>query len=167
MRARAAVYELSTGNNAVVDLAWDEGRTTLYAATECSYMDRLGNHHEYRPAKVPKLQRDAERQEWRKSMGAAYEPDEDEDEDMDDDEDDEDDDEERCWPVSAYHAEDHFGFMFDSGDHRLCESSRPSSCCLNTDLKTAPVRYAFKENADPKVLPPYGDARTEGDQDMW
>ena len=41
-RAKKLVYELATGNNAVHSLAWDAPRATLYAATECDAMDRMG-----------------------------------------------------------------------------------------------------------------------------
>ena len=89
-------------------------------------MDRMGYHHEYRRAKVPKLQREAERQAMRESLGArGINVDDEMEEDNDDEDDDEDDynEEERCWPSTAQHAEDYFGFMLDSGDHRLCERS--------------------------------------------
>jgi hypothetical protein len=55
VRARTVKYELSTGNNSVENLAWDPTRNTLYATTECKYIDRMGNHHGYRNAKVPKV----------------------------------------------------------------------------------------------------------------
>jgi hypothetical protein len=106
VRARTCVYELATGNNAVQSLAWDSKHNSLYAATECSYMDRLGNHHNYRRAKIPKHTRVSE-------SGGEY------DEGMDADEDDE--YEERCWPKGAWHGEDYFGYTFDAGDHSLCK----------------------------------------------
>ncbi|KZT73090.1 hypothetical protein DAEQUDRAFT_762447 [Daedalea quercina L-15889] len=49
------------------------------------------------------------------------------------------DEEERCWPQRAHHGEDYFGYAFDAGEHRI-------------------YRYAFKEDPDPKQLPPYGQA---------
>ncbi|CAE6460958.1 unnamed protein product [Rhizoctonia solani] len=131
VRARACVYELSTGNNTVESLAWDAHNNCLYAATKCNYMDRLGNHHDYRYAKIPKSQRS--------NQGV---------DDEDDDEDDDDDDEgatdgERCWPKDAWHTEDYFGYLFDAGDHSI-------------------IRYAFKEDPSPSVVPLYGNA-TVGD----
>ncbi|CAE6481558.1 unnamed protein product [Rhizoctonia solani] len=104
VRARACVYELATGNNVVESLAWDAPNNCLYAATSCEYMDRLGNHHDYRYAKIPKNQ----------NLGEV-------DGDMDDDEMDDEDDEdgERCWPKNAWHKEDYFGYLFDAGDHRI------------------------------------------------
>ena len=52
-RAKKLVYELATGNNAVHSLAWDAPRTTLYAATECSALDRAGIRHGYRRLRMP------------------------------------------------------------------------------------------------------------------
>ncbi|CAE6469279.1 unnamed protein product [Rhizoctonia solani] len=129
VRARACVYELATGNNAVQSLAWDALNNCLYAATECEYMDRLGSHHDYRYAKIPKNQRGQiegleEDEEW-------------------DDEDDQDPD--RCLPSRAWHKEDYFGYLFDSGDHRI-------------------IRYAFKEDPNPSVMPEYGDATVHSDR---
>ncbi|KAJ6630036.1 hypothetical protein B0H10DRAFT_1984790 [Mycena sp. CBHHK59/15] len=46
-----------------------------------------------------------------------------------------------CWPNKAEHAEDYFGHVFDAGNHRI-------------------FRYAFKDQADPSILPEYGDATT-------
>ena len=31
-------------------------------------------------------------------------------------------DTDQCWPTNAYHNETYFGHIFDSGDHRICES---------------------------------------------
>jgi hypothetical protein len=106
IRAREAVYELSTGNNSVVDMAWDAAHNSLYAVTECTYMDRMGYTHDYRRAKVRK-QKNPE--------GEGTEGDDGEDDDDDDDY------EERCWPKRAHHGEDYFGYLFDAGDHSLCE----------------------------------------------
>ncbi|KAH7332740.1 hypothetical protein B0J17DRAFT_721895 [Rhizoctonia solani] len=85
----SCVYELSTGNNMVESLAWDAHNNCLYAATQCRYIDRLGNHHDYPYAKIPKGQR-------------SNRVDEEKDDD-DDEEDDEDavTDGERCWPKDA------------------------------------------------------------------
>jgi hypothetical protein len=124
IRARAAVYELSTGNNAVVGMAWDSQHNSLYAATECRYMDRMGNSLEYRRAKVPADQRENHNHNQSQHDGDEDEDDEDgdEDEDVDDEDDDEDDDDyPQCWPKKAYHGEDFFGYMFDAGEHRIRE----------------------------------------------
>jgi hypothetical protein len=116
IRARTAVYELATGNNAVVALAWDNARNSLYAATECRYIDRMGTNRDYRKAVIPKS-RPAP------SVEVADEADDNEagawqDEDEDEDEDD---DDGKMWPKKANHAEDYFGHTFDAAGHRLCE----------------------------------------------
>lgn len=144
IRARAAVYEMSTGNNAVVGMAWDAQHNSLYAATECRYMDRMGNSLEYRRGKVPIEQRENINQNQSQHDGVEEEDDGVE-EDMEDEEEDDDDDDDlnmRCWPKKAYHDEDFFGYMFDAGEHRI-------------------YRYAFKEDADTRVLPVYGNAHLE------
>ncbi|QRW23502.1 WD40 domain-containing protein [Rhizoctonia solani] len=123
VRARACVYELATGNNGVQSLSWDAPNNCLYAATECEYMDRLGYHHDYRPAKIPKDQR-----------GHMELEDEESDDEFSD----------RCWPDKAWHKEGYFGYMFDCGDHRI-------------------IRYAFKEDPNPTVMPEYGDATARDD----
>ena len=107
-------YELATGNNSVLSLAWDAPRSTLYAATECEYMDRLGNYHDYRHAKIryeKEMQLDGRGQPIAAANGESEYEDETGDED--------DFDEEKCWPKNAYHDERYFGYAFDSGDHCL------------------------------------------------
>ncbi|GBE88277.1 predicted protein [Sparassis crispa] len=153
VRARAVVYELGTGNNEVRSMAWDAAHSTLFAATECDYVDRLGYHHEYRRARIPRW---AEEPAWRgeededgKAKDEDTDMDEDsEDEDEEEEDEDENDDEERCWPAKAFHGEDYYGYAFDAGEHRL-------------------YRYAFKTNADPKQLPVYGQATLEGMNSYW
>ncbi|CAG7853189.1 SubName: Full=Uncharacterized protein {ECO:0000313/EMBL:CCA76996.1} [Serendipita indica DSM 11827] len=54
IRAQQHVYELGTGNNAIQDLAWDSRHNSLYALSECIYMDRLGGYHGYRRARIPR-----------------------------------------------------------------------------------------------------------------
>ncbi len=117
IRAKQLVYELSTGNNVVNSLVWNSRNSTLYAATECENMDRLGYHHDYRRAKPPRQPREDKMDE----DGDEVEDDED---DYDEDEDDDWDDEDRCWPSRAFHMENYFGEMFDAGEDRLCECSR-------------------------------------------
>lgn len=118
-RASAIMYELATGNNAVISMAWDAPRSTLFAATECSYMDRLGYHHDYRRAKIPKrYDPDQVSSQDLQDQGMNIDNDEDEEEDEDDDYD------ERYWPKQAHHLETDFGCAFDSGEHRLCEFPR-------------------------------------------
>ncbi|KAG8729905.1 hypothetical protein FRC11_007772 [Ceratobasidium sp. 423] len=93
----------------------------------CSYMDRVGGHHDYRYAKIPKSQR------------SDYGDDEDEDEDDED----AGTDGQRCWPKDAWHTEDYFGYLFDAGDHSI-------------------IRYTFKEDPNPSVVPLYGNASVGG-----
>ncbi|KAH9885826.1 hypothetical protein C8Q73DRAFT_297636 [Cubamyces lactineus] len=141
VRARATVYELATGNNAVEALAWDDKRSTLYAATECPNMDRNGYTHNYRPAKIPRwAERDPDVP--RTGMfGMSTSEDEEEGEEEDEDEYDslEDDDGEHYWPKDAYHSERHYGYAYDAGEHML-------------------LRYHFKQAPDSKILPDYGRA---------
>ncbi|KAI1796986.1 hypothetical protein LXA43DRAFT_1147450 [Ganoderma leucocontextum] len=49
VRARACVYELSTGNNGVVSMLWDDRHATLMAATE-----RTSYGNKYRKAQIPR-----------------------------------------------------------------------------------------------------------------
>ncbi|KAI0671382.1 WD40-repeat-containing domain protein [Trametes maxima] len=137
VRARASVYELATGNDGVHALAWDTERTTLYALAECDNVDRLGYHHNYRPARIPRW---AELDPLEEDVNM----DRDADEDDEDDEEYDSDDGDRYWPDDAQHGEDHFGYAYDAGDHVL-------------------LRYRFKEDPDPTVLPEYGDARPENE----
>ncbi|KAG8724861.1 hypothetical protein FRC09_013029 [Ceratobasidium sp. 395] len=102
VRARTPVYELATGNNRVQSLVWDSARNHLYAATECKYQDRMGYHHDYRPAKLSTGNGPVD-----KEMDGL---DEDEDYPMEDD---------RAWPKYAWHKENYFGYMFDAGEDRI------------------------------------------------
>jgi hypothetical protein len=54
VRSKAIVYELATGNNAVPSMVWDTDENSLYVATTCSYVDRLGGSIDYRRAKLPR-----------------------------------------------------------------------------------------------------------------
>ncbi|EGN98975.1 hypothetical protein SERLA73DRAFT_73551 [Serpula lacrymans var. lacrymans S7.3] len=136
VRAQAPVYDLATGNNAVVSLAWDERRNSLYAATECSYMDRMGSHHDYRNAR--KVRRNENNEGAEAEMDDQDDDYEDEEED-DNDDDDDDENDGRMWPTRAYHAEDYYGYTFDAASHRM-------------------YRYAFKEDADAGITPHWGQA---------
>ncbi|KAF9026059.1 WD40 repeat-like protein [Hymenopellis radicata] len=132
VRGRQMVYELATGNNDVVDLAWDGTRNTLWAVTECRFMDRMGNPRGYRPIKLPKFVQ--EREKGANSETSAGE---------DDDDDGYDEDYDRAWPKKAYHKEDYFGDVYNAGDHVI-------------------LRYKFKSDADPSVVPEYGSADPYG-----
>jgi hypothetical protein len=141
VRARKMVYELATGNNAVTGMTWDAACSALYVATACDYMDRNGETFDYRCARVPREPNDDP------MTGGSDSEDEDADEY-------EEEDEEICWPKDAAYAEDYFGHMFDAGEHRL------RRCCNHPAPRVLifSVRYAFKEQADPAVLPEYGQA---------
>ncbi|KAH7332873.1 hypothetical protein B0J17DRAFT_771625 [Rhizoctonia solani] len=56
VQAQACIYELSTGNNIVQPLAWDAPNYTLYTATQCLYLDRVGTSRGYREAITPQGQ---------------------------------------------------------------------------------------------------------------
>jgi len=149
-RAKAIVYELATGNNSVNSMAWDAPRSTLFAATECMWMDRLGYHHEYRPARIPR----AHDMERRGDAGMDIEGEEEEEEEFDDE-----DEFERYWPKRAHHDETYFGYALDAGEYRLCEwfpSCSPGDILI---MFNDTVRYKFGVDTDPSVLPDYGQAR--------
>lgn len=109
VRARAAVYDLATGNNCVSGMVWNDERNELYAATYCQYLGTNGRHIDYAPARIP-----VER------AGAV-------DDDDSDWEGDEYEDRDQEWPQKANHAETYFGHIFDSGDSRVCEHFDESS----------------------------------------
>ncbi|KAG6905613.1 hypothetical protein DXG01_001686 [Tephrocybe rancida] len=130
IRARTTVFELSTGNTGVVSLAWDDAHNALFAATECGYVNHIGNHG-YRTAKEPKFMRE----ERQRAEGDDMVVDDEDEEDYFSD----DDDDDRGWPRKAFHGEEYFGYLYDAGDHML-------------------IRYTFKEEPDIAILPEYGDA---------
>ncbi|KAI0072967.1 hypothetical protein K474DRAFT_1678259 [Panus rudis PR-1116 ss-1] len=151
IRAKKVVYDLSTGNNAVEVLAWDSKRSTLYAATECMYVDRLGGFHGYRHARKPNFQEVCDNSSESGSEAGDElpsgidrpEPDDDEDMASDDDEEDEEeieddwDDEDQNWPKDAYHGENYYGKMYDAASHTL-------------------LRYHFTPDANPDIFPASG-----------
>ena len=193
-RNKRVMYELATGNNSVTSIAWNARDTTLYAATECDYLDRLGSYHGYRPAKPlnhdkkddekPKEEKKAAKRPVPKSRKAKPDPKREEDEPEDEDDEYDSDDEEsdcseesdddpykdwdgvKCWPDRAYHMENFFGEMFDAGDSLLCALLRLHRATYVSDLELSPtVRYQFKENADPSVIPQYGHARLSSEDE--
>ena len=157
MRNRRLVYELSTGNTEVGGLAWDGQRNTLYAATECNYLGRMGDHYGYRVAKRPKppqeaLGRARNNDTKFKKTKTVYRDSSDHEEGDGDEhmgeeveywedyntEDEFDSDEEevfyeahetKCWPSRAHHPENHFRRMHDAGEHCLCKQI---SYCFNS-----------------------------------
>ncbi|RPD59658.1 hypothetical protein L227DRAFT_611865 [Lentinus tigrinus ALCF2SS1-6] len=92
LRARAVVYDLSTGNNCVQALAWDAKRSTLYAATVRDFHDYLSTRPVYRKARVP---------QWAKRNPAVI------------------DGAKRLWPRPACHREDYYGYAYDASGHSL------------------------------------------------
>ena len=91
-------------------MAWDAVHNSLYAVTECRYMDHLGRNFDYRGAKISQ------------------------DQDPEDDELEDDDKgyEGRCWSKRAHHGEDYFGYLFDAEIIvHLCECLR--HCQLGSD----------------------------------
>ena len=126
----------------------------LYAGGECDYMDRPGNTHDYRAARIPRwADQDPE------ARMEHQDGDEHEDVDMEEDEDeydeDEDDEWDRCWPKRAAHDEKAFGYAYDAGEHVLCEWF----CCFHSSsrgaglsLALSAVRYQFKEDPDAWLL---------------
>ena len=117
-------------------MVWDASRSTLYAATACPYVDRFGRRHNYRRFEKPDYVTGADQNSEtgsvngdaaHVSLATAQDETGNEDMDMDTDEDSNDsvDDEydlmtTRRWPKRAYHAENYFGYAFDSGKHAVC-----------------------------------------------
>jgi hypothetical protein len=112
------LYELATGNNRVISLAWDAPRQSLYAATSCSYVDRFGGSHGYREAKI---HGDAEG--WGEAKASSSNVEDDDDEMDENEETDENyyDGEKQMWPGRAFHNERSFGYALDCGTHALRE----------------------------------------------
>ena len=94
IRNKKAFYELSTGNNAVISLAWNKNNSTLYAATECQYVDWLGYYTEYRDF------------EKRAIRGTDIKPPITRSDYV-------------YWPDRAFHIETSFGYAYDAGQHTL------------------------------------------------
>lgn len=126
VRNRQCIYELSTGNNVVYSLAWNAENATLYAATECQYVDRMGNYHS---------------DDYRKVHTTA---------------DDEDDYDERHWPNRATHDETSFGYVFDIGEHALCKryyyatvTQLSNQIQSNTPLRRTRIQILFLPTGRP------------------
>ncbi|TCD63392.1 hypothetical protein EIP91_005600 [Steccherinum ochraceum] len=142
VRQKSILYELATGNNSVLNLAWDAPRSTLLACTESQYMDWMGGLHGYRPAYLPRTEYN------RKNIGEErwnQQAERERKKARDVDSDDEDDfDGRHWWPDRAFHDESAFAYSFDSGGHSL-------------------FAYKFGLDADPKILPDYGRAYPQDD----
>ncbi|KAI0040948.1 hypothetical protein FA95DRAFT_792933 [Auriscalpium vulgare] len=181
VRARAPLYELSTGNNVVNALAWDRKRQTLYAATDCPWMDRIGYHHGYRPARFRTEEqenqaRDAKRkkrEEARKKRREerlkepVKEPDDSDDEGNWEDEQDSDDD-----SYSDSYSESESEESEGDPEDRRCwpedawhfETSfgHPLDCGYPRMF-----RYKFRPDPDVTKLPEYGDGRITDPDDPY
>ena len=179
IRAEECVYELSTGNNAVAGLAWDDARAALFVATECGYANRMGVRTGYRRARVPHWATSkAVMQEYKAAKSGAvseaaygagrgvdypdlydaYLSDAEESEDDDDEEDDVDEaySVDMRWPQKCFHKENFFGYAYDAGEHVLRTCSLLSSVYVCTDsahARSPSVRWQFKENPDISQLP--------------
>ncbi|KAI8980059.1 quinon protein alcohol dehydrogenase-like superfamily [Trametes punicea] len=155
IREQECVYELSTGNNAVSAMAWDEVHSSLYVATECPYVNQLGERAGYRRARVPtwatwaSVEKDYKAYKaavsdpnTEETRGSRMQPeahargyDDNEDEDDDDvDEIDEAYSADMRWPEKCFHKENYFGYAYDAGEHVI-------------------FRWHFKEQPDITQLP--------------
>ncbi|EJF64781.1 hypothetical protein DICSQDRAFT_100114 [Dichomitus squalens LYAD-421 SS1] len=163
IRAEECVYELSTGNNAVAGLAWDDTRSSLYVATECRYVNRMGVRTGYRRARIPRwatwaaVEKEYKAHKEAARNGVVQEEyggndypdvydaysylDEDgdgTDEESDDEADEDDVDEaysaDMRWPTKCFHKESFFGYAYDAGEHTL-------------------LRWHFKDTPDITQLP--------------
>ena len=151
-RARQPLYELSTGNNKVASLVWDDEHQTLYAQTNCRYMTRMGDHMNYRKA------------HFRSEIPQDMDVDDEDDDKGDEDEfDDDDDDDERAWPEKAYHQEHSFGHPLDSGEHRLCTFPLALSILFGFDILFFQINIVSKSMLISRYSPrmvTLGGART-------
>ncbi|KAI0784256.1 hypothetical protein C8Q75DRAFT_810319 [Abortiporus biennis] len=141
VRAKQLVYDLSTGNNIVQGMAWDTEHTTLYAVTECSYVDWMGGSHGYRDARIPKYMRTPTQGEEGKKEEDTKKKESKRHENEDDDESSEEDDSDIepgvYWPEGAWHQENYYGKLYDAGSHTL-------------------LKYVFKEDPDIEIVPKSG-----------
>ncbi|KAL7278988.1 hypothetical protein ACG7TL_006820 [Trametes sanguinea] len=149
IREQECVYELSTGNNAVAAMAWDDAHSSLYVATECPYVNKLGERSGYRKARIPgwatwasvekdyKAYKAGKTNEPRVVGGSSSSASEDSSGALENDgsergyydsesEDDESDDEideaysaDMRWPDKCFHKENYFGYAYDAGEHVL------------------------------------------------
>ncbi|KAJ7247142.1 hypothetical protein B0H12DRAFT_1186935 [Mycena haematopus] len=99
IRARKMVYELSTGNNSVNGMTWDDASNALYVSATCSYLD--GGRRTYRRARLPPSM-------LPEPMPRHGLPNYDNKGSFD-----------KCWPRQAVHSEQHYGTVFNAGTHRL------------------------------------------------
>ncbi|KAL7274535.1 hypothetical protein RUND412_002559 [Rhizina undulata] len=144
IRNRKVLYELSIGNNKPVALAWDQNTSTLFAATDCYYMSRMGSvfPDDVRPIEIRRPKKPATNDEKDKKPDSNDENDWEDEDSEDDDEDEEDEYEygsdDGYWPERAVNNEDSFGYPYNAGDHAL-------------------LRYHFTDEPDLKVKPESGE----------
>ncbi|PPR00902.1 hypothetical protein CVT24_000387 [Panaeolus cyanescens] len=125
IRARALIYELGTGNNAVTALNWDASRNALYATTTSEHSSGRGK---YRQATIPRSSQQGSTSASAQTGNVVdYPPEDEEDANLD---------QYKRWPMNAYNDEGYFGYAWDAGSHRL-------------------YKYTFKADADPNRLPFY------------
>ncbi|KAK7063417.1 hypothetical protein R3P38DRAFT_2756354 [Favolaschia claudopus] len=128
LRARKMLYELSTGNNSVNGMTWDDSTNSLYVCTTCDYVG--GDRGTYRRARLPQ------------SMlpepvpGPRGMPNYDDAGSF-----------VKCWPRQAAHEEGYWGEVFDAGQHRIFRYAFKES------PDTVSPAYGETEIRDPN---PYG-----------
>lgn len=152
IREQECVYELSTGNNAVSAMAWDAAHASLFVATACPHVNRMGERAGYRRARIPAWATWASVAKDHKAYKAAgpqpnprrsiliHDANGDVVGDEDDErgyydlgsEDEEDEGEEEIdeaysadmrWPDKCFHKENYFGYAYDAGENMLCAYS--------------------------------------------
>ncbi|KAH6913306.1 WD40-repeat-containing domain protein [Coprinopsis sp. MPI-PUGE-AT-0042] len=111
LRSNAPVYEMSTGNNQVEAMAWNDKGDELFAITQNINRDRMGGLHreDYRRARLTYSQ-------TRSVHGSRWAAGEDSDEEDDSDHD-------LSWPKKAFHAENYWGHVFDEAEHTIFKYS--------------------------------------------
>lgn len=124
VRAGATVYELSTGNNEVISLAWDASRNTLFAATQCSYLDQMGYRYSYRPARIPNR---SDPEGGVENLGFY-------------------------WPDRAPHTEDYYEYAFDAGEHRVCKLYSGLACRKMTNYVCNFIQINMRLRKTPTFL---------------
>jgi hypothetical protein len=106
IRAKAPIYDLATGNNAVVSMVWNNDRNELFAATEWEHTDyaraRIPIDEHGDPEEGEEFEEDPDEVSYLHKDGVRYK------------------NTDQAWPRRARHSETYFGHVFDSGEHRIC-----------------------------------------------
>ena len=108
---------------------------TLYAATQCRNLDKEGHLQNYRKVVRPACDKSDGGYGGRPGVRNS----------------------DNGWPNNASHDEESFGYLLNVGAHSLCRFSLTLMRLLNADRFV--VEYAFKEDANPDVLPVYRAGR--------